>query len=158
MAHNAGQPKQLVEVTSRALDAGRARLTETIDRYALRVFAVQKPTTIFIRGTRCHVTVRYHDLDQVEIHARLYNAFGLLFVAEQDEAGVYLIVRRRRLLGLISRAEFLLKVPRYANLTFNLTPGTIRLDEINGILELPPLLERIPNNVPQIPAEHYNKP
>jgi hypothetical protein len=141
-------------LTPRAASLDTSSLSKRTLRSHLRVFAVTQPVTIFIRGTRCQVNVRYHDLDQVELHAQLYNAFGLRFVTEQDNAGVYVVVKRRRLLGLISRAEFLLVVPRYANLTFNLTPGTIRLDEISGVVELPPLLERIPLSIPQIPPKH----
>lgn len=133
------------------IEAGARQLTRAARRFHLRVFKVEPPVTVFVRGSRCRVSVRYHELEQVELHAHLYNAFGLRFVTEQDEAGVYIVVKRRRLLGLISRAEFLLKVPSYAHLAFDLTPGSIRLDEINGTVELPPLLRQVPVSIPQIP-------
>lgn len=139
-----------------AIDEGRQRLTEATGKTHLRVFSVQNPITVFIRATRCQVAIQYHQLEQVEIHAKLYNAFGLKFVTEQDEAGVYIIVKRRRLLGLVSQTEFLLKVPSYANLAFNLQKGALKVERINGIIELPPLRQHLPMSIPQLPAQKYN--
>lgn len=129
-------------LASRTLDQQWQRLERMSTRDHLRVFAVQAPTTIFIRGTRCRVRIEYHSLPQVEIHARLLRAFGLRFVTAQDEAGVYVIVKRRRLLGWFSRAEFTVKVPDYANLAFNLKAGTILLDGVEGIIEIPPIRQQ----------------
>ncbi|NJL94332.1 MAG: hypothetical protein HC915_11730 [Anaerolineae bacterium] len=94
---------------------------------------------MFVHGLGCLVRVQHHAKDQVEIHARLVNAFGLIFVTEQDEAGVYVVVRQRRLVGAISRAEFLLSVPHYTHLALHMTPGTVRLEQFDGLLEIPPL-------------------
>jgi hypothetical protein len=108
-------------------------------RTLLRVFPVQPPVTLFVRASNCQVTVQYHALDQVELRASLYAGFGMRLAVEQDEAGVYVVARRRRLLGLFSRSEFTVTVPYYAHLAFNLTPGIVRLPNINGTLAIPPL-------------------
>lgn len=110
----------------------------------LRVFAVAKPTTVFVRGSKCRIKVHYHDLNQVEIHANLFYAFGLRFVTEQDDAGVYIVIKRRRLLGMFSKAEFVLNVPRYANLALSLTPGSVHFEDVSGILEIPPVKDEVP--------------
>ena len=107
-------------------------------RHDLRVFPVSDPTTMYIRGSQCRVAVQYHDYDHVEIYTNLYAAFGVRLIVEQDEAGVYVIVKRRRLLGLFSRSEVRIHVPHYCNLAFSLTPGDIELQQINGVLEIPP--------------------
>ncbi len=112
-------------------------------RTMLRVFPVRPPVTVFVRASQCQVTVHYHDLDHVELHASLYAGFGMRLVVEQDEAGVYVVARRRRLLGLLSRCEFTLTVPTYCHLAFNLTPGTVRLQDLNGPLQIPPLSPQI---------------
>lgn len=108
-------------------------------RTLLRVFPVRPPVTVFVRASQCQVTVHYHDLDHVELYASLYAGFGMRLVVEQDDAGVYVVARRRRLLGLLSRCEFTITVPAYCHLAFNLTPGTVRLQDLNGPLEIPPL-------------------
>lgn len=111
-------------------------------RRYLRVFPVQQPVTLFVRGSNCKVTAGYHELDHVEIYASLYAAFGMRLVIEQDEAGVYVVVRRRRLWGLLSRSEVIIRVPYYCRLAFNLTPGDVQLQQLNGTLEIPPFAQQ----------------
>ncbi len=122
-----------------ALQEGRQRFNAQLWRTHISVFKVEAPLTVYIRASQCRVVLRYHALDQVELHARLYYAFGLQFVTEQDDAGVYIVAMRRRVLGRLSRAEFMLRVPGYTNLSFNLTPGAILVDELAGRVNLPPL-------------------
>lgn len=131
-------------------EANKQRIAARGTRSHLRVFKVDAPVTIFVRGTKCKVTVQYHELEQVELHAHLYNAFGLQFVTEQDDAGVYIVAKRRRFLGWISRAEFVLRVPAYANLAFNVTPGTVQLEQVTGVVNISPLTRPIPMSLPQI--------
>lgn len=107
-------------------------------RRFLRVFPVLSSTvTVFVRASNCRVAVLYHELDQVELYASLYTAFGMRLIVEQDEAGIYVIAHRRRFLGLLSRSELTVKVPTYCQLVFNLTPGTVRIEDFNGMLEIP---------------------
>jgi hypothetical protein len=103
-----------------------------------RAFPVSFPVTVFVRASQCQVVVHYHHLDQVELHASLYAAFGMKLVIERDEAGIYIIARRKRVLGAFSRSEFTMVVPDYCHLAFNLTPGHIRLVGIDGTLQIPP--------------------
>ncbi|MBZ0308479.1 MAG: hypothetical protein K8I82_20605, partial [Anaerolineae bacterium] len=130
-------------------EENKRRIAASGNRSHLRVFKVDAPVTIFVRGTKCKVTVQYHELEQVELHAHLYNAFGLQFVTEQDDAGVYIVAKRRRFLGWISRAEFVLRVPAYANLAFNVTPGTVQLEQVTGVVNISPLTRPIPISLPQ---------
>ncbi len=111
-------------------------------RRHLRVFPVQAPVTLFVRGSQCKVTVGYHELDHVEIYASLYAAFGMRLVIEQDEAGVYVVVRRRRLWGVLSRSEVMIRVPFYCRLALNLTPGDVQLQYLHGTLEIPPFAQQ----------------
>jgi hypothetical protein len=83
------------------------------------------------------VVVLYHELEQVELYASLYAAFGMRLVVEQDEAGIYVIAHRRRFFGMLSRSELTVKVPTYCQLVFNLTPGTVQVEDFSGILEIP---------------------
>lgn len=123
---------------------GHKRIQLVGMRSHTHVFPVSEPVTVFVRGSRCRVAIQYHELDQVELHAQFYYAFGLQFVVEQDDAGIYVVAKRRRILGAFSRAEFILRVPQYTHLALQLTPGHIRLDEVDGIVEFPPLKHDIP--------------
>lgn len=111
-------------------------------RRHLRVFPVSDPATLYVRGSQCRVVVHYHEYDHVEIHASLYAAFGMRLIVEQDDAGVYVVVKRRRILGLLSRSEVQIHVPDYCHLAFNLTPGHVEVQQLNGILEIPPATEK----------------
>ncbi|PJF37649.1 MAG: hypothetical protein CUN55_21000, partial [Phototrophicales bacterium] len=97
---------------------------------------------LFVRGSRCKVIVNYHELDQIEIYASLYAAFGMRLVIEQDEAGVYIVIRRRRFWGTFSRSDVTIHVPFYCRLALNLTPGDVELQQLNGILEIPPFAQQ----------------
>ena len=113
------------------------RLKELRFRRQVRVFPVSSPVTLYVRGSQCRVAINFHEYDHVEIYASLYAAFGMRLIVEQDEAGVYVIVKRRRILGLFSRSEVNLNVPHYCNLAFDLTPGAVEFQHINGTLEIP---------------------
>ena len=107
-------------------------------RRYLRVFPILSSTvTVFVRASNCRVVVLYHELEQVELYASLYAAFGMRLVVEQDEAGIYVIAHRRRFFGMLSRSELTVKVPTYCQLVFNLTPGTVQVEDFSGILEIP---------------------
>jgi hypothetical protein len=128
-----------------ALEEGQTIWQQAAGRSDWRVFAVQAPLTVFVRATQCKVAIRFHDLDQVEIHTHFYNAFGLRFVAQQDEAGVYFVLMRRRFWGWIASAECLLKIPAYANLALHLSQGEVQFQAVNGQLNLPPIVTANPN-------------
>lgn len=118
-----------------------------------RAFPVEFPITVFVRASKCHVTVYYHELDQVELHASLYAAFGMRLIIERDEAGIYVVARRRRVVGAFSRSEFTVVVPRYCHLAFNLTPGHVRFIRLNGVLQVPPPTDgsEIPYQIEPLP-------
>lgn len=54
---------------------------------------------------------------------------------------MYIVARRKPVVGTISSARFTLIVPPEANLVFHLTPGTVRIDNIDGKLVIPGTLE-----------------
>ena len=112
-------------------------------------FEVTLPTTIYVRASQSQVTVRRQRGTLVELSASLRASFGWELAAEQDEAGVYIVAKRKALMGTLSSANFTLTVPPEANLVFHLTPGSVRIFDIDGKLTIPgaPLeLEALPAN------------
>lgn len=103
-----------------------------------QVFNVTPPVTVYVRGSQCRVTVRRETTTKVTLHADMYRKFGLDLAAEQDEAGVYIVARQKTVVGRLSRAHFTVTVPADTHLVFRLTPGDIIIQDINGMLELPP--------------------
>jgi hypothetical protein len=102
-----------------------------------RIFEVTLPTTVYIRGSQINITVRRKVGTQVQFSASLRAAFGWSLAAEQDDAGVYIVAKRKLLLGSMSSASFTLIAPPEANLVFHLTPGAVRLYDIDGKISIP---------------------
>ena len=65
--------------------------------------------------------------------------FGWQLATDQDEAGVYIIARRKALIGSIGRAKFDIKLPEQAHISLNLKNCQVCLAELNRALELPPV-------------------
>jgi hypothetical protein len=82
---------------------------------------------------------------KVILRADMRRAFGLELAAEQDDAGVYIVAKQKRVVGKLSRADFSLTVPADCHLVFHLTPGDVVLEDIDGMMELPPIAQ-IQNN------------
>jgi hypothetical protein len=102
-----------------------------------QVFNVTLPLTVYVRGSHCCVKVRRDDTLKVILEADMYRAFGLELAAEQDEAGVYIVAKRKPVVGQLSRADFTLTVPAASHLVCHLTPGDVVLEDINGLVEFP---------------------
>lgn len=109
----------------------------TSERIHTQVFNVTPPVTVYLRASHCRVTVRPTDTPKVRLEANLQRTFGIEFSAEQDNAGVYIVVRRKPVVGSVSHIECTLDVPRDTHLALHLTPGDIVFEGIDGIAELP---------------------
>src|SRR5579859_802887 len=109
-------------------DTAASATTKTL----IQSFEVSLPTTVYVRASMSEVTLRYKPGNRVEVSANLRASFGWELVAEQDDAGVYIVAKRKPLVGQLSSANFDLSVPPGVNLMFNLTPGTVRVMNLNG--------------------------
>lgn len=98
----------------------------------IQSFEVNLPTTVYVRASMSEITLRYRPGNRVEVAADLRASFGWELMAEQDDAGVYIVAKRKPLVGQLSSANFDLSVPPGINLMFNLTPGSVRVMNING--------------------------
>src|SRR5215831_12648948 len=92
-----------------------------------QLFTVAMPVTVYVRASHCEVTIYRHPGNSVELLATLRASFGWEFVAEQDEVGVYIVARRKPVVGALSYARFDLTIPPEANLVLHLTPGDMRI-------------------------------
>jgi hypothetical protein len=71
--------------------------------------------------------------------AQLQAAFGWRVATDQDDAGVYVVARRRPVVGTLSSALFSILVPQDAYLILKLADGRVTLNHIDGTLQVPPL-------------------
>lgn len=102
----------------------------------VQVFPVTAPLTVYVRASHCHLTIRQHSLPRVELNANLSRAFGVELATEQDEAGIYIIARRKPVVGTVARLDLVLTLPPTVHLAFHLTPGTVTFAGLDGLAEL----------------------
>lgn len=105
------------------------------------VFNTAGPITFYLRAEKAHVHIARWHLPKVEVSLRLEGAFGWRMAADQDEAGVYVVAHRRRVLGGLSSALIAATVPHDAHLTLKLEDGQVTFEQVEGILQIPPLIE-----------------
>ncbi len=102
-----------------------------------QLFAVQPPLTVFIYAENSRITVRHEPAPQVILEASLRASFGWQIVAEQDEAGVYIVARRKPVIGALAQASFRVTMPPEAHLQVELSGGMLVLEDLAGRLEIP---------------------
>jgi len=113
------------------------------------VFHVTEPITFFLRAENADVRIMRWDAPRVEVRALLEGAFGWRMATDQDEAGIYVVAHRRRLLGEFASALFDVVVPRETHLILKLDDGRLTLAHVNGTLHVPPArLEHIEHLLP----------
>lgn len=142
-----------VAAAERTLRVAASAVPDRTNRAETRAFNIAGPTTVYVRGSQCRVAVSRGEARKVVVRSNLVRAFGLELAAEQDDAGVYIVARQKRVVGKLSRAEFSLEVPAETHLVFRLTPGDVILHDLDGMLELPASVLAQAGAAPATPAE-----
>jgi len=119
-----------------AVNVGAQAAAAATTQEVRQVFTVRPPVTAYLRASHCTVTIRRVVGDQVILAAQLGAAFGWELATDQDEAGVYIVAKRKPVVGALSWANFNLSVPPEAHLALHLTPGNIELIGVDGPIHL----------------------
>lgn len=120
-----------------ALDRAATVLPLNQQQSLTHVFTVKPGHTVYVRASHCRVLVQRHAEPRVSIQSTMVRSFGLELAAEQDDNGVYVVARRKPVVGQVAGIELTLTVPDDCHLAFNLTPGDVVLRGIDGVIELP---------------------
>jgi hypothetical protein len=102
-------------------------------------FGVSKPITFYLQAEQAEVRLTRWAQPKIEIAVQLQAAFGWRMTTDQDEAGVYVVARRRPLVGGLSRATFAVFVPQDTYLVLKLTEGRLTLEHVDGEFHVPPV-------------------
>lgn len=121
---------QLVNAASSVVELARSSQTY--------VFNIASSATCYVHVRDGEVRIARHSAPQIEIAAQLQAPFAWRVAAEQDEAGVYLVALRRPVVGAVGGASFLITVPESAHLALRLEHSRLSLEDVNGLIELPP--------------------
>jgi hypothetical protein len=119
-----------------ALESAVDAVPNSVQRSHTQIFNVKPPVTVYVRASHCRVFVRCAAAPKVVLEANLYRAFGVELATEQDDAGVYVVARRKPVVGTVSRTEFTITVPPESHLAFHLTPGDVIFENVEGTLQL----------------------
>lgn len=114
-------------------------LPDVTSRRHVVAYEVQNPTTVYVRASHCRVNVQRTPTAQVQVECELRQSFGWDWLVERDEAGIYIVLKRKPLVGALSSAALTLIVPPDAYLVFNLTPGNVHLADFEGSLAVAPV-------------------
>lgn len=96
------------------------------------------PMTFFLQAEQAAITLTRHDKPQILAKVELQAGFGWQMTAEQDEAGVYLIARRKPLIGSVGRGAFDIALPADIHIALKLAHCQLRFDKLNATLDFPP--------------------
>ncbi len=96
-------------------------------------------TTFFLQAEYADIRLVTHRRPEVLAKIELQAGFGWQLLTEQDEAGVYIIARRKQLIGSLGRSRFDITLPDDIHISFKLDQCMLCLDDLNISLDLPPL-------------------
>ena len=102
-------------------------------------FNVNGAVTFYLQAESSEVRVTRWNEPKIEVMAQVQAAFGWRMKTDQDDAGVYVVARRRLVVGTLSSALFSVLVPQSTYLILNLSDGRVTLNHIDGTIQVPPL-------------------
>lgn len=105
---------------------------------------VEAPNTFFLNAEHADIHLKPHDEARAVATIELRGAFAWQVATDQDEAGVYIIVRRKAIVGSIGRGRFDVLLPRGIHISLKLENCRLCMDDLNGDIELPPDLYESP--------------
>jgi hypothetical protein len=121
-----------------AMDAVSA-VTELARQSQTYHFNVAANTTFYLRAEQAEVKIIRWPQLKIEVLTMLQAPFGWRLATDQDDAGVYVVARRRMVVGSIASAAFSVLVPTDTYLILKLTDCRLVLDGVDGTLHIPPM-------------------
>ncbi|MFQ3645651.1 MAG: hypothetical protein SNJ54_04480 [Anaerolineae bacterium] len=119
--------------------AGQVRdLAQETRRYQ---FQVEADVTFYAHVEHALVQISYHDAPEITIDALYQAQFGWRAQIEQDEHGVYLVARRRPVVGSVSTARFQVVLPRTVYTVLRLENAAYSVSGLTQDVHLPPLIQ-----------------
>ncbi len=115
-----------------------ASLREFTDERKTLVYNVEPPTTLYLDAERAQVRIAYSTDPVIRVNLHLKLASGWQTAAEQDEAGVYVVARRRAVVGGLAAADIGITVPPDTALILKLNACTLALGPLSATLDIAP--------------------
>lgn len=100
-------------------------------------FNVNGALTLYLDAESAEIRVLRHADPHIEVTANLQMPFAWRIATDQDDAGVYVVARRRPVIGSVAAASFVLTVRADTHIVLKLKDCRLSLDALNGMVELP---------------------
>lgn len=101
-------------------------------------FIVAPPVTFYLDAEMAAVRVVRWQLPKVEVQMELQAGFGWRVETDQDDVGVYIVAKRRPVVGNLARADFAVFIPEDTHLVLKLAESALLLNNLTGTYEIPP--------------------
>ncbi len=99
---------------------------------------VRAPSSFYLEAEFAEVNLSRSEDNQLYVNVRLRASMSWKLTTERDEAGVYVVIRRKPLIGNIGRARFNVRVPRGVHISLQLENSLLCLNDLVRTLDLPP--------------------
>ena len=101
-------------------------------------WTVTLPNTFFVQAEHCDINLSWHDRLLVVAELELQASFGWQWTTDQDDAGVYVVARRKPLIGSVGRGRFSFTLPHGIHVSSRLENCRLCCHGLHTSLELPP--------------------
>ena len=95
-------------------------------------------TTFFLQAEYADIRLATHGRHQILAKIELQAGFGWQLVTDKDDAGVYIVARRKPLIGSIGRSKFDIALPDDVHISLKLEHCQLCLDDLNTSLDFAP--------------------
>ena len=99
---------------------------------------VEPPNTFYIDAEYADISLSRQEGVEILATVKLQAAFSWQIATQQDKAGVYMVARRKPLIGSIGRGSFQIRVPSDVHVSLKLQHCQLCLNDQLCELELPP--------------------
>ena len=100
---------------------------------------VTAPNTFFLQAEHADISLVPNDRARITAEVELPLGIGWQLATDQNEAGVYIVSKRKPVIGSIGRAKFTIGLPPGIHISLKLDHCQLCLDDLYTSLELPPL-------------------
>ncbi len=96
------------------------------------------PNSFYLEAENADIRFSCHEFSRIQATVELQAGFGWRLATDQDDAGVYMVARRKPLVGALARARITVTLPAEVHLRLKLERCRLSLLDLNAQLEFAP--------------------
>ncbi len=96
--------------------------------------------TFFLQAEQADIRLRAHERREIQATIKLQAGIGWQLLTDQDEAGVYIIARRKPVIGSMSWSRFDISLPADAHISLKLAHCQVCLEDLSASLDFAPFV------------------